>query len=487
MSIPIACINSEPNRSFFHSGGMDYLSMAKHMEKRKSKIRRSIAASGYSFSDGSQQSSDLVDAYHGEMHFGPDPASVNALNVAWSEIMHEQQECFIQHNKKQPYALCELIVEFLFERLRTPGVKGLEGIDVGVNDVVVVPYSSTQLLISAFHARPKKNRHQVLCPQGFYKGAAKLAAAAGVSIKTIPVDLHNDGVIVPQVLDNYLTRHHRETALLWLTMPGNPLIANHSVEQLEAIASIIVKYDMDVFIDMAFDKILPDGEYVPLPNVRVKDDSGQYQTLYERCFCVTGNSKGLGATGPWKLGAGVCGNRQWREDTLGLVTAVTFQRETTHLIHTGVNAVSRKYLENNQQSFKRQQYQLGQMIREVNAELKDEVFTSIGNPVYTPFHCLALHDHYLHKAGLADSWQLADFFLAGAGIESVELDLVGIRKPGVRLNVMSPRINGHKSPDNIYPLFNRLKELMKEVQQGLGYMEALKRIGVTDMVGLQLL
>ena len=64
--------------------------------------------------------------------------------------------------------------------------------------------------------------------------------------------------------------------------------------------------------------------------------------------------------------------------------------------------------------------------------------------------------------------------------------MVGIKKPGVRLNVASPRINGNKTPNNIYPLFNRLKVLLRDMQQGLNYGDVLERISITDKVELNL-
>ncbi len=457
---------------------MDYLALANAISQRKIKIKDRLTEANYLFADGVRKSSDLIDAFHGETHFGVDPASDQTLNTAWRHIVSEEQTHFIQHNKKQPEALQRLTIEFLFKRLASPGVDGLQGIPLSTEDAIVVPYSSTQLLIAALQSRPRQHLHQVLCPEGFYKGSAKLAVAAGLSIRTFPVNLHRDGVMIPERLDNYLARHHQETALLWLTMPGNPLIGCHSVEQLEAIGKIIVQYNLDVLIDMAFDKLLPQDAYPPLPNIRVPDARGQ--PLYGRTFAITGNSKGFAAAGPWKLGAGVCGNPQWRRKTLDLVTAITFQRESTHLICAGLSNISEAYLENNRKTLQRIQQNIKQRIQQINQKLGDEILFSYGDPVYTPFHCLGVHASYLHKAGIRDSCQLADFLLAGAGIESVELDLVGIHQPGVRLNVAATRVNGRKSPDHADLLFARLEVLMRDMLHGLSYVDVLERIGVTE-------
>ena len=54
-------------------------------------------------------------------------------------------------------------------------------------------------------------------------------------------------------------------------MSGNPLIARYSKEQLEQIATIVVKHNTDVFIDMLFDKRVPTGDYIPFPNIQINE------------------------------------------------------------------------------------------------------------------------------------------------------------------------------------------------------------------------
>jgi aspartate/methionine/tyrosine aminotransferase len=201
--------------------------------------------------------------------------------------------------------------------------------------------------------------------------------------------------------------------------------------------------------------------------------------MYNRTFSITGNSKGLGATGPWKLGAGVCGNKQWHQDTLDLISSVTFQRESTHLIHAGTSAVPQTYLENNQETLKNLQAKVSALIQHTNDKLGSEILFTYGQPVYTPFCCIGIKQNIANKAGIENAGQFSDFLLAGAGIDTVDLSLVGINNLGIRLNIASPRIQGNKTPDNLQPLFSRLTFLLNEMSQGLNYSDVLKRIGIT--------
>jgi aspartate/methionine/tyrosine aminotransferase len=461
----------------FSSDPVNYVALATRASGRRTMLKHRLAVSAYRFDD-TDTGHLLIDAFHGEMHFQPDSTAIAALNRAWQQILEGDQSHFIGHDKSQPESLQRLAIDILFERLRVPKAAGLAELPLSINDSIVVPYSSTQLLMAALQCRPKQHLSRALCPAGFYKGSAKLAQAAGLRLDTIPVDLQRDGVMIPERLDNYLAAHHRETALLWLTMPGNPLIASHSLPQLESIARILVCYDVDVLIDMAFDKLLPPGALLPLPNVRVPDATGRHRAIFERTFAVTGNSKGLGASGPWKLGAGVCGHADWRAATLERVTAVTFQRESTHLIQAGIEAVSETYLGANRQALRAIQQDAKRHILTTNRALGSDLVFAYGNPVYTPFLCLGLDTALLRGAGITDSCDLADFLLAGAGIESVPLDVVGIHHPGVRLNVAAPRIGGNKSPRHLDLLFARLQRLLREARRGLTYHDSLDRIGL---------
>nr|VFK09559.1 MAG: Aspartate/methionine/tyrosine aminotransferase [Candidatus Kentron sp. LPFa]VFK25595.1 MAG: Aspartate/methionine/tyrosine aminotransferase [Candidatus Kentron sp. LPFa] len=465
--------------------GNNYLRAVRAIKRRKKIVESALVTSGVTFGDGST-ATELIDAFHGEMHFGASAAATDALNAAWADILMEDQIKYIQHDKKQPKALQAIATKFLFSRLINTEIDGIAGLNLDPSDTLVVPYSSTQLLIAALTCRPKKALDIALCPEGFYKDNVELAASAGLKLHTFPVDLENDGIIVPEILDNYLSASVRPS-VLWLTMPGNPLIGRYNMKRIEQVARVVLKHDLDVLIDMAFDKIMPKGEFIPFPNIRVRDAKGQFHLMFDRTYAIVGNSKGINASGPWKMGAGVCGNRQWMRETHDTVTAVTFQRESAHLIQAGTANTSEDYLARNRNYLIKRQSQVTNMIDDINRHLGDEVLISYGKPEYGPFRGIRLSDPWLKKSGIEDSWQFSDLLLAGAGIDSVAFAVIGITGNGVRLNVACPRIKGIKSPENVGSLFIRLEFFLKEIDAYLDYVGALKRIGLTGKVNLRTL
>ncbi len=197
---------------------------------------------------------DVIDTYHGEMSFGPDFYAISSLKNAFQEILNESQNVYIEHNKDQPLEIQEVARNKLFRRIQNPGIQDIDGVHIEPKDIIIQPYSSTLLMINALQARPKKDRHIILSPEGFYKSNAALAFAAGLDVMTLPVDYEHDGIMVPEYLDRYLNQYGDRIALLMLTMPGNPLISIYDKEKLEQIARVIVKHDVDVLIDSLFDR-----------------------------------------------------------------------------------------------------------------------------------------------------------------------------------------------------------------------------------------
>jgi len=463
---------------------LPWLEVNKAIAQRKKEVKLAIAESGYQFENKNALSNVVIDAFHGEMHYGQDIHAVTALNKAWTDIISEGQEKYFRHNKKQPEDLQLVANSHLFDRLQNPEIEGVRGLNIPHKDIVVVPYSSTQLTINALLRRPKKNCDIALCPEGFYKGNAELAASAGLRIKTFPVSFDNDGCIIPEILDEYLTYYQPELAVLWLTMPGNPLIAQHSKVQLEQIARIVVKHNVDIFIDMLFDKMVPKGEYISFSNIQITDEQGNIHRIYDKTLIVAGNSKGFNATGPWKMGAAISGNTLWLAETREQSTAVTFQRETTHLIYAATANTTEEYILKNQKDMINRQQITDKIIATINERFEEEVLISYGKPKYGPFRGIRFCYELLEKAGIEDSWQLADFMLASAGIETVDFTTIGTNKLGIRINVACPRIGGDKNPDNLLQLFNRLAYLIDEIKMGLTYDKGLKRIGINEKVNI---
>lgn len=66
---------------------LSWLEIVKAIKQRKKKIKRAITESGCQFRNENALSNVVIDAFHGEMHYGPDPNAMTALNKAWTDIM----------------------------------------------------------------------------------------------------------------------------------------------------------------------------------------------------------------------------------------------------------------------------------------------------------------------------------------------------------------------------------------------------------------
>lgn len=194
------------------------------------------------------------------------------------------------------------------------------------DEVLVCPYSSLAMLdaVLASVARPDG---VILCPEGFYKSTLEPTEKFGLSIRLFPVDLDRDGRVEARQLRRAIQTHREQLRALLLTMPGNPLAATYTTDELQAIGRILVEEGTRVIIDAAFDGVAPD--YQPLATV--EGDIGRTcHSLYERTVTITGLSKGHHAIGPYKIGAAITGDAGWRADIRRQLT-VPFQRETTVL------------------------------------------------------------------------------------------------------------------------------------------------------------
>ncbi len=232
------------------------------------------------------------------------------------------------------------------------------------------------------------------------------------------------------------------------------------------------------------DRMVPDDKLIPFYNVEVTDEQGRVHRMRDRTMLICGNSKGYNATGPWKLGAGISHHEQWRESVRQLTTAVTFQRESTHLILAGTANSSEDYIMQNQLTMMRQQKEIDHMITNVNSTLHREALISIGNPVYGPFRVISFSQDYLERAGLHDNWQLQDFILMTTGIDAVNLSLTGFSAPGIRINTNCPRIKGQKAFSNNHIIFNQISKLLRDIDNGLTYKKATKSIGLNSTVSV---
>ena len=109
----------------------------------------------------------------------------------------------------------------------------------------------------------------------------------------------------------------------------------------------------------------------------------------------------------------------------------------------------------------------------------------VGSSLYGPFLLIRLADRVLRQAGVEDGWQLAEFLLGGAGLETVAGPLMGLQEPVVRINVDAPRIGVRKDPALLAQVFARLAALVQAVLDGkLTYQGLLGSIDDPSCVGI---
>jgi NAD/NADP transhydrogenase alpha subunit/aspartate/methionine/tyrosine aminotransferase len=412
----------------------------------------------------------VIDVSHGEMCFTMHPQVQTAvlegtrlLLAGKGESLEPDGRLF---DKSQPLLLRRLVADRLYRRWRAAGLT------VTADEVLVCPYSSLVMLdaVLASVARPGG---AILCPEGFYKSNSEHIEKLGLVIRLFPVDLDRDGRVEAWHLRRAIQTYREQLCALLLTMPGNPLVAAYTTEELHAIGRVLVEEGIRVIIDAAFDGVVPD--YRPLAAVEV-DIGGTRHSLYERTVTITGLSKAHHAVGPYKIGAAITGDVGWRADIRRQLT-VPFQRETTALARAVLEQTPEAFFRDNRSTMSRRQAEARRLCADLERRFGFPVVIPVGSCSYGPFMTIRLADQVLQRAGIQDGWQLADFLLIGAGLATLAGPRMGIQETVVRINVDAPRIGAGKDPTLLAEVFARLAGLVGDVLGGgLTYQEASARI-----------
>lgn len=413
----------------------------------------------------------LLDVYHGEMRFHMHPQVQQKVLETTRKLLTEDADLLESDgrpfDKAQPRVLRELAAERLYARWRQAGLA------VSADDVLVSPYSSLVMLeaVMASVARPDG---VILCPEGFYKSNRQHIEKLGLSIRVIPAPPERDGKITPWHLRQAIQTHREQLCALLLTMPGNPLIATYTADELQAIGRVLVEEDVRVIIDATLDAVVAD--YLPLAAVTV-DCAGTSHSLFDRTVTIAGLSKGHHAVGPYKLGAAVTGNAGWRAD-IRRQLAVPLQRETTALARVVLELTPPDFFEDNREIMGQSQDQARRLCEKLEGRFGFPAVIPVGSSRQGPFLLIRLADQLIEQAGLEDGWQLADVLLGEAGLETVAGPLMGLAGPIVRINVDAPRIGVKKDPALLERVFERLAALVQGILDGeVTYRRLLARIG----------
>ena len=354
----------------------------------------------------------VIDLCHGEMRFAMHPqAQVAVMDVTRDllagsgSLLEPDGRPF---DKSQPRILRQLAADRLYSRWRKAGLA------VGADDVLVCPYSGLAMLEAAL-ASVARPGGVILCPEGFSEGVGKHAGKLGLSMRLFPAPLGRDGKIDAWHLRRAIQVHREQLCALLLTMPGTPLAATYSAEELQAIGRVLVEEGVPAIIDATLDAVVPD--YVPLAAITV-DSGGKSYSLFDRTVTIADLSKGHHAIAPYEIGAAITGDARWR-DGIRRQLAVPVQRETTALARVVLEQTPDEFFAENRRTLAHAQEEARQRCADLQNRFGFPVVTPTGSSPCGPFMLLRLADTLLRQAGIEDGWQLAEFLLGGAGLETV--------------------------------------------------------------------
>ncbi|MFI9508894.1 pyridoxal phosphate-dependent aminotransferase [Nocardia sp. NPDC052566] len=450
-------------------------------EERKRAVRAHLGAEPW-FPGTAQRHSGFLDAYHGETGLAPDPNAVAALDRAWRELLHgEQPDTYRDgklYDKRQPQILRNLAADKLFGRLSQP-IDGVPGVRVRPEEVIVCPYSSTMLLEEAIATLAEPGGGVIVYPEGLYKSSGIHLEKYGLRPVACPVGPDDSFKIDPELLarclDHYAERGELRGVLL--TLPGNPVFTDYSVEEMLAIGRVLLDRDVPIICDMAFDAMV--AQHIPVASLEIATDTG-VRRLYDRVLTITGNSKGYNAFGPCKLGAACSGDREWLTRIRHRLT-ISFQRESTHLAQAIIAHTPDSYFAGNRLLMLAQLDRAHGHIAAINDRFGAKVLRPLGSR-QGMFLTMVFDDDVLDMAGIGTGAELEDLLLTAAGIDCVGLDRAGSDRRGVRCNVLAPRkAVGRTSDALLDELFDRLEQLLRDIHAGLTYRDVLVRVGLADL------
>jgi aspartate/methionine/tyrosine aminotransferase len=303
-----------------------------------------------------------------------------------------------------------------------------------------------------------------------------------MQLRLFAADPEEDARINPQHLRKAIRQYGDELCALLLTMPGNPLVAEYSLEELKAIGRVLVQEGVKVIIDSTFDQIQSD--YIPLAAVNV-ELGGQTYPLHEQIVTITGLSKGHNSIGPFKIGVATTGDAKWRRAIEGQLM-ISFQRETTATARVVIEETTEEYLEKNRRLMMERQQEAKEQYARINEKFGANAVSYLGSSKYGPFMALTFRQDILGKAALEDGWQLADMLLAAVGVKTVAAPRMGFPMPAVRINIDAPRISWKKDPTLLGELFERIEHFVDQIlNHGLTYAKAIARIGIESTIGVR--
>ena len=167
-------------------------------------------------------------------------------------------------------------------------LKRSQGLDYDFNKQVIVTVGGSEAIDIGLRAMLDPG-DEVLIPQPSYVSYEPCAILAGGVPVIIDLKNENEFRLTAKELEDAITE---KTKVLILPFPNNPTGAIMEKKDLEAIAEVIIRYDLFVISDEIYGELTYKGEHVSIATL---------PGMIERTILINGFSKAYAMTG-WRLG-----------------------------------------------------------------------------------------------------------------------------------------------------------------------------------------
>lgn len=174
-------------------------------------------------------------------------------------------------------------------------LKRKQGLEYDFNNQVLVTVGGSEAIDVGLRAVINPGE-EVLIPQPSYVSYEPCAILAGAKPVTINLKAENEFRLTAQELEEAITE---KTKVLILPFPNNPTGAIMELEDLQAIAEVILKHDILVMSDEIYSELTYKEKHISIASL---------PGMQERTILINGFSKAYAMTG-WRLGY-ACGPKE---------------------------------------------------------------------------------------------------------------------------------------------------------------------------------
>ena len=155
-------------------------------------------------------------------------------------------------------------------------------------DDIIVTVGGSQALDITMRALINPEDEIIVVEPNFVSYSPLISLAGGVPV-AIETTAETEFKLQPKQIEEVITSN---TKALLLCSPNNPTGSSLSKEELQAIADIVIKYDLLVITDEIYAELTYDEEFTSIASL---------EGMKERTIIISGFSKGFAMTG-WRLG-----------------------------------------------------------------------------------------------------------------------------------------------------------------------------------------